>query len=50
MLCRTSSPEEEQSWQSGAFQLKAFAVLFPSHERVLYLKTERTALRGAIRL
>ena len=42
--------EEEQSCQSGAFQLKAFSVLFPSYEPVLYLNSESTTLREATRL
>ena len=50
MLCHASSLEEEQSRRSGAFQLKAFAVLYPSNEPVLYLNSKPTALREATRL
>ena len=50
MLCHTRSPKREQTHQSGAVQLKAFAILFPSYEPVLYLNSESTTLREATRL
>ena len=50
MLRHPRSRKEEQSCQSGAFQLNAFAILFSSYEPILYLNNDRTALREAIQL
>ena len=48
LLRHTSSPKEEQSCEIGALQPKALALLFPSHDPVLHVKSEPTAFRDAI--